>query len=376
MYSHHKNYELRCFLKYASRIRHFNVCQNYNELDEMSFGRKQNNENVLVFDLEKMEEIVKKHSSRSNLAQNHKRYISYLADTAGYLNQVHMSENIFIELDKIETDFPNFYPVVGFYREQIALAFYCGQGVFNAQPLLIAGEPGVGKTAFCHRLAQKIGTYFSLISFSSMSAGFVLGGMSSNWADGKPGKVVEALAKGRKANPILLLDEIDKAGGDNRYDPLGALYHLLEKETAASFIDEGLELSVDCSRIVWVATANDLVSIPAPIISRFTVIEVDPPDEAQMEKILNSIYFNVRQQNVWGHRFNENLSEEVRTKIISNQVAPRLIQRELIRACGRAVLRERANDEICENTINIRAEDFFINPLSVEKESRPIGFVY
>jgi len=376
MYSHHRNYKLRCFLKYASRSRHFNVCQNHNELDERPFDIKQNNQNVLVFDLDKMEEIVKKHSSRSNLAQNHKRYISFLGGTFGYLDQIYVPSSIFSELDEIKIDFPNFFEVIEFYREQIALAIFGGKGVFSAQPLLIAGEPGVGKTAFCHRLAKIIGTFFSLISFSSMSAGFVLGGMSSNWAEGKPGKVVETLAKGHNSNPILLLDEIDKASGDSRYDPLGALYHLLEKETAAAFVDEGLEVAVDCSQIVWIATANELERVPEPIVSRFTVIEVEQPKPDQMEKIVNSIYRHMREQYVWGFRFGVHLSEEVKNKIISKQVSPRLIQRELIRACGRAVLRYGVNDESFKKTINIQTEDFFINPLSVEKETRSIGFVY
>jgi len=186
VYSHYKNYELRCFLKYAVKHRHTHITQKQRELKEPTVSSIHKKESVLVFEIEKMQEMVKKHSGRSNLAQNHKRYLSFLEGTFGYLEQVIVLKDVFIELDEIEIDFPNFSEVVGFYREQIALAFHCGHGVFNAQPLLIAGKPGVGKTAFCHRLAEKIETYFSLISFSSMSAGFILGGMSSNWSEGKP----------------------------------------------------------------------------------------------------------------------------------------------------------------------------------------------
>jgi ATP-dependent Lon protease len=221
-------------------------------------------------------------------------------------------------------------------------------------------------------LADIIQTHFALISFSSMSAGFVLAGMSSNWAEGKPGKVVEALAKGHYANPLMVLDEIDKASGDSRYDPLGSLYQLLESETAAHFIDEGLEVPADCSHIVWVATANDLQRIPEPIVSRFVVIPIEPPNPEQMRAVLASIYRQVREKHRWGVRFTEQLSEELVAKITTSDMAPRLIQRELIRACGRASLRHKD----APDTIHLQAEDFCIQTLWIEKEQRPIGFVY
>jgi ATP-dependent Lon protease len=209
---------------------------------------------------------------------------------------------------------------------------------FSATPLLISGPPGVGKTAFCRAFANIVRTHFECIGMSGLTAGFVLGGMSSSWADGKPGKIVEALARGHKANPLILLDEIDKVTGDHRYDPLGALYQLLEKETAATFIDEGLEVAVNCTHIVWVATANELQHIPEPILSRFAVVEVRQPSRSQMGKVVQSIYKKIRREHDWGRQFTEQLPNKVIDKIISSGLAPRLIQRELISACGRAVL--------------------------------------
>ena len=176
-------------------------------------------------------------------------------------------------------DFPNFVDAINHYRQDIALSQLTAERAFSSRPLLISGPPGVGKTAFCRALANIMQTNFELIGMSGVTAGFVLGGMSSGWADGKPGKIVESLAKGQKAqghkaNPLILIDEIDKTGGDHRYDPLGALYQLLERETAISFIDEGLEMSVNCEHIVYVATANQVQNIPEAILSRFALIEV------------------------------------------------------------------------------------------------------
>ena len=234
------------------------------------------------------------------------------------------------------------------YRGQIALSQLTISRAFFACPLLISGPPGVGKTAFCQALAHIIQTHYEWIGMSGVTAGFVLGGMSSNWADGKPGKIVEALARGKKANPLILIDEIDKIG-DSRYDPLGALYQLLEKETAVNFIDEGLEIPVNCEHIVWIATANELQFIPEPIISRFAVVEVRQPSSSQMKKVLQSIYRKMLRNQDWGGQFADQLSESVVDKVICSGLAPRLIQRELIGACGRAALTKpiKNNDISC-----------------------------
>ncbi|WP_214278748.1 hypothetical protein, partial [Escherichia coli] len=77
----------------------------------------------------------------------------------------------------------------------------------------------------------------------------------------------EAVVDGDYANPVMVVDEIDKAGGEAAYDPLGSLYSLLEHDTACSFIDEFAEVAVDASQVIWVATANDARAIPDPILN-------------------------------------------------------------------------------------------------------------
>ena len=92
---------------------------------------------------------------------------------------------------------------------------------------------------------------------SSLTAGWVLSGASSQWKNAKPGKVFDTFLNGDYANPVIVVDEIDKASADGQYDPLGALYELLEIETATRFVDEFVELPIDASGAVWLATAND-----------------------------------------------------------------------------------------------------------------------
>jgi hypothetical protein len=88
--------------------------------------------------------------------------------------------------------------------------------------------------------------------------------------------VFETLVDGQYANPVMVVDEIDKARGEHAYDPLGALYSLLEHDTAAAFTDEFAEVAIDASQVIWVATANDERAIPEPILNRMNVFEVQP----------------------------------------------------------------------------------------------------
>ena len=161
---------------------------------------------------------------------------------------------------------------------------------FSFTPILLLGEPGIGKTHFARELANRLGTGHEFISMSSLTAGWVLSGASAQWNNAKPGKVAHTLVHGDYANPIVVLDEIDKAGGDSRYDPMGSLYGLLEHDTARAFKDEFIDIDIDASHILWVTTANDERSIPEPILNRMNVGQHDwgfPPeaDEAVLERL-------------------------------------------------------------------------------------------
>jgi len=101
------------------------------------------------------------------------------------------------------------------------------------------------------------------------------------------------------ANPLFVLDEIDKAGGDSRYDPLGALYTLLEPETAQRFCDEFIDMELDASHILWIATANDASMIPEPILNRMNVYAIDRPDAAGARTIALAVYHEILDAHRW-----------------------------------------------------------------------------
>jgi ATP-dependent Lon protease len=236
---------------------------------------------------------------------------------------------------------PNFTAVLDDVKKQIALCASSADAL-ELQPMLLLGEPGIGKTHFAKRLAELIATGYGFVSMSSMTAGWILSGSSSQWKNSKPGKVFETFLHGQYANPLMLVDEIDKASGDTQYDPLGALYALLERDTARAFIDEFVELPIDASNVFWVATANDAARIPEPILNRMNVYEIDPPDREGALRIAQSIYGEIRGSHDWGKPFPEQPAADVLEKLAS--VTPREMRRTILSAFGNAKLAGR--DEI------------------------------
>jgi ATP-dependent Lon protease len=175
---------------------------------------------------------------------------------------------------------------------------------------------------------------------SSLTAGWILGGASSQWKNAKPGKVFETFLNGDYANPVMVVDEIDKASGEGQYDPLGALYSLLELHTAMRFVDEFAEVPIDASGAVWFATANDAARIPEPILNRMHVYQIEAPDAEGAARIAVSIYREIRGAHDWGKGFPEVPGAAVVEKLA--ELSPREMRRAVLAAFGNAKIAGRA----------------------------------
>lgn len=260
-------------------------------------------------------------------------------------------------LDSLYERCPNFSEVVDDLKKYLALAVSGNEPVHFA-PMLLLGEPGIGKTHFARCLAETLGTGYEFVSMSSLTAGWILSGASSQWSNAKPGKVANALVNGEYANPIMVLDEVDKAGGDARYDPMGALYGLLERDTARAFRDEFVELDMDASHVLWVSTANDDRSLPEPILNRMNVYEVPRPDEDEAFRIACRLYREIVAEHDWG--FPSEPPAEVMDALAD--VPPRDMRKRLMAAFGTAKLNGRSE---------LKTRDI---DLPRGKASRRIGF--
>jgi ATP-dependent Lon protease len=240
-------------------------------------------------------------------------------------------------------ELPNFHPVLDDVKRQLALC-QDSRDALEIMPMLLLGPPGVGKTHFAREVAQLLGTGLGFVSMSSLTAGWVLSGASSQWKGARPGKVFETLVDGQYANPVMVVDEIDKARGEHAYDPLGAWYSLLEIDTAGSFTDEFAEVAIDASQVIWVATANDARSIPEPILNRMNVYEVQAPDRDAARAIALRLYASIRAAHDWGQRFDPEPGEPVLDRL--SDLAPRDIRRAWMTAFGNASLDSRGSIEL------------------------------
>jgi ATP-dependent Lon protease len=243
------------------------------------------------------------------------------------------------DMQSLYDTLPNFTDVLDDVKRHVALSQDSRDGL-EVTPMLLLGPPGIGKTHFARKLAELLGTGMSLVSMGSMTAGWLLSGASSQWKGAKPGKVFEALIEGEYANPVIVLDEIDKASSDAQYDPLGALYNLLEHDTARSFTDEFAEVAIDASQVVWITTANDESCIPEPILNRMNVFAVDPPSAEAARQIAAALYRSIRAGHHWGERFAPEPGDDVLD--VLTEMPPREMRRALMTGYGNARLAHRS----------------------------------
>ena len=246
-------------------------------------------------------------------------------------------------MDHLYEQLPNFHDVLDDVKRQLALC-HDSRDALEITPMLLLGPPGVGKTHFAREMAQLLGTGLGFLSMSSLTAGWVLSGASSQWKGARPGKVFETLVDGQYANPVMVVDEIDKTGGEHAYDPLGALYSLLEHDTAGQFTDEFAEVAIDASQVIWVATANDARAIPEPILNRMNVFEVQMPDAAAARAIAARLYGGIRADHDWGRRFAPTPADDVLDAM--SELAPREMRRAWMTAFGNAKQAGRTEVEV------------------------------
>lgn len=217
------------------------------------------------------------------------------------------------------------------------------KGDMKSPILCFVGPPGIGKTSLGKSIASAIGRKYVRFSLGGLHDESEIRGHRKTYIGAMPGRILQSIRKVKSSNPVMILDEIDKVGKDFRGDPSSALLEVLDPEQNNSFYDNYLELEYDLSRVLFIATANDIQSIQPALRDRLEIIDLTGYAVEEKEKIAQT-HLLPKQKELHGLKDQDlKMNQQVMTYLIENytrESGVRELDRQLasiMRSCAKDV---------------------------------------
>ena len=227
----------------------------------------------------------------------------------------------------------------------------------NGVILCLAGPPGIGKTSLVKSIAESMGRKFVRVSLGGVRDEAEIRGHRRTYVGSMPGKIMKAMKEAGTNNPVILLDEIDKMSNDFKGDPASAMLEVLDPEQNKNFEDHYIDMPFDLSKVFFVATANDLRNVSAPLRDRMDILQLSSYTEFEKLHIAQNFLLKQAQKENGLANIDIKIPDKVMFKLIdeyTREAGVRNLKREIINIC-RKLAREVVEKKV--KKFNLKASD-------------------
>ena len=230
----------------------------------------------------------------------------------------------------------------------------------NGVILCLAGPPGIGKTSLVKSIAESMGRKFVRVSLGGVRDEAEIRGHRRTYVGSMPGKIMKAMKEAGTKNPVILLDEIDKMSNDYKGDPASAMLEVLDPEQNKSFEDHYIDMPFDLSKVFFVATANDLRTVSAPLRDRMDILQLSSYTEFEKLHIAQNFLLKQAQKENGLANIDIKIPDKVMFKLIdeyTREAGVRNLKREIINICRK----------LAREVVEKKVKKFNLKPTDLEK---------